>query len=391
VAQELAGFASLPSSTRVEGPTSGQFITAANGVSVPFTDYQPIQGFSAILLEEDGSFLVAADNGFGKKENSSDFILRVTRLVADFRTEDGGAGTVRVDTTFVLCDPDRRISFPILASLENHPEGDGTIPVDDMIVNNRLLTGWDLDPESMRMAPDGTFWFGDEFGPFLIHADSAGRLMEAPIPLPGIQSPQNPELTEHPPLAPQSGGFEGMALSLDGKVLYSMLEMAIVGAPARQVRIYQFDLGSNGYASQEPHRLYELEEDETRISDLTALTERTFLVIERDELDGDAAQFKRIYLIDFNQVDERGYLVKRELVDLLRIPDPHNLGGDGEYFRFAFVSVEGVVAVDEHTICVINDNNYPGGATRHPNQNIPDDSEFILIRFEEPLAKMSVK
>ena len=39
-------------------------------------------------------------------------------------------------------------------------------------------------------------WFGDEFGPFLLHTDASGTVLEAPIPLPGVQSPQNPFLAD---------------------------------------------------------------------------------------------------------------------------------------------------------------------------------------------------
>jgi len=34
-----------------------------------------------------------------------------------------------------------------------------------------LLTGFDLDVESFVIAKDGTFWVGEEFGPYLLHFD----------------------------------------------------------------------------------------------------------------------------------------------------------------------------------------------------------------------------
>lgn len=36
-----------------------------NGQAVPFVDKQPVQGFSAVADNGDGSFLVMADNGYG--------------------------------------------------------------------------------------------------------------------------------------------------------------------------------------------------------------------------------------------------------------------------------------------------------------------------------------
>jgi hypothetical protein len=56
-----------------------------------------------------------------------------------------------------------------------------SIPVDPAIARNRYLTGADFDIESVREAHDGTLWFGDEFGPFLLHTDASGKVLEAPI------------------------------------------------------------------------------------------------------------------------------------------------------------------------------------------------------------------
>ena len=74
-----------------------------------------------------------------------------------------------------LRDPDRKVPFPLFRP-------------------DRLLTGADFDLESVRAAKDGSFWFGEEFGPFLLHTDATGRVLEAPVPLPGVQSPPNPFL-----------------------------------------------------------------------------------------------------------------------------------------------------------------------------------------------------
>ena len=181
----LVGRAVLPAATFAPGPTSGQQLgaTAINGQTPPFVGKQPVQGFSAVLDNKDGTFLAMCDNGFGALENSSDFNLRAYRIRPNFKTASGGDGSIAVLGRIELHDPDRRIPFAIT----NH------------FSSRRTLTGADFDIESLQRAPDGTLWFGDEFGPFLLHTDAAGKVLEAPIPLPDfdrpgqqVRSPQNP-------------------------------------------------------------------------------------------------------------------------------------------------------------------------------------------------------
>jgi glycerophosphoryl diester phosphodiesterase len=150
----LVARAVLPAETFANGPTSGTLLgdSPINGVDVPFDRRQPVQGFSAVLNDRDGTLWVMSDNGFGSLENSSDYHSRVYRIRPDLETAGGGSGKVQVLGFVELRDPDRRIPFAIV----NH------------FSKERILTGADFDIESMRRARDGTFWFGDEFGPFLL-------------------------------------------------------------------------------------------------------------------------------------------------------------------------------------------------------------------------------
>ena len=142
---KLEKFASLPADSFAPGPTSGQFIAPANGRVPPFEDQQPIQGISSVLQAWNGDFLVMSDNGFGAKDNSQDYVLRVYRIKPNFRTKNGGRGTIRAHSFITLSDPYRRINFPIVADREFYPGNamvpDDTIPVDDEIRRRRLLTG----------------------------------------------------------------------------------------------------------------------------------------------------------------------------------------------------------------------------------------------------------
>ena len=382
-AQTLEAFAVLPADTFEPGPTSGQFAAAANGRVPPFVNRQPVQGVSSVLRTSKGEFLVMSDNGFGNKANSPDYVLRVHRISPDFKTKTGGTGAVSVTSFITLHDPDFKVNFPIVADLSTYPAS--AIPVDPSIIANRLLTGWDFDIESLREAHDGTLWFGDEFGPFLLHTDSAGRVLEAPIPLPGVSAPQNPFLGGATPNLPTSRGFEGMAITPNGKTLYPLLEGSLTTDPdQRRLIINEFDIDARQYTGRQ--WFYRLEAPISTgqsIGDMTAVSKSVFVVIERDGGQGATALFKRIYVVDLDEVDGSGFLVKRQVANLMQLSDPHNLGGLGSTFTFPFVTIESVIPLDDRRLGVLNDNNYPGSSGRTPGQ--PDNNEFIIIKLDQPL------
>jgi len=382
-AQTLTGRAVLPADTFAPGPASGQFIGPANGRTPPFA-MQPVQGISAVLQGPGGSYLVMCDNGFGAKSNSADFVLRVYRLDPDFKTKSGGTGSVNFEVFFTLRDPDHKINFPIIAELAKYPSS--TIDVDPVIRNGRLLTGADFDIESFRRANDGTFWFGDEFGPFLLHTDASGRALEAPFPLAGVASPDDP--LGRPANLPSSRGFEGMALIPNGKSLYPLLEGSLTTDPDQhRLIINEFDLATKSYTGRQWfYRLEQTISTGQSIGDFTAVSDHRFLVIERDGGQGASAHFKKIFLVDFDQVDSNGFLVKNEIVDLLNIADPDDIAGTGTgVFTFPFVTIESVIPLSATSIGVINDNNYPFSSGRVVGQ--PDNNEFIIIKLNRPLSE----
>jgi hypothetical protein len=379
---QLIGRSILPAETfRPGSAPSGFFNTTTAPIPAPYPG-QPVQGFSAVHRNRDGSYLVMSDNGFGAKTNSQDFELRVHRIVPDFTS-----GVTRVvEGGFGLSDPDGHIEWTIwrdggCTAAPSLPAGYACPPPD------RVLTGWDFDIESMQIAPDGTFWFGDEFGPFLLHTDGRGRLLDAPIPTPGVASPQNPTLGGGMSNLGQSKGFEGMAMSPDGRTLYPMLEGPVAedtaaGLPA-DLRIYEVELGRRGPRFSDEIRRYRLEHPGNAIGDFIAVDDDRFLVVERDNGAGPTARFKAVFLVDLRDRDDDGYVDKDLLVNLMAVPDPAAVADRGAFFDFPFVTIEDVEIVDHHTIAVLNDNNFPGAGGRGPN--IPDPNEFILIRLDRDL------
>ncbi|MEV4755312.1 esterase-like activity of phytase family protein [Micromonospora sp. NPDC049559] len=351
----LQEFAALPAETFVPGSEpSGAALggTPSNGIVPPFAD-QPVQGFSGVLRNSDGTFDVLSDNGYGNKGNSADFLLRVQRIAPDFRT-----GAVDVVGGINLTDPDGRVPFPL------------TRP-------DRVLTGADFDVESITRTPDGTYWLGDEFGPYLLHFDRAGRLLRAPVPLPGVYAPENPTRGETPANINSSKGFEGMALSPDGRTLYPLLEGTVAGDPAGSLRFNEFDIAANAYTGR--RWSYQLDDPGNAIGDAIAVDQDRFLVIERDNGQGATAKVKKIYLADRRDRNRDGRLDKKLVADLMDIANPKRVGGFGTTFTFPFQTIEDVVILDDQTIAVLNDNNFPFSSGR--TEGRADDDEFIVLRL----------
>lgn len=377
----LISFAKLPVATYAAGPDSGKAVSGANGIYPPFKG-QPVQGFSAALKNEDGSYMAMADNGFGTQDNSADFLLRIYKIKADFKTKSKGSGQVSVQSFIQLRDPNKRIPFEIVNG--NTAE--------------RLLTGADFDPESMQRAPDGTYWIGDEFGPFLLHFSADGVLLDAPIALPNpfnpsqeLRSPQNQlnkaNINYVEPLVGRSSGFEGMAISPDGKYLYPLLEKPLLNDSTGRLLISQFDLQKKAYTGV--YYWFVLDSKATNIGDFQLFNDKEGIIIERDASQNNLGGHKKLIRIKFNEPKQA--VAREDLVDLMKIANPNGLYGTGregdigtgKLFAFPFETIEDVIIENGTTLTVLNDNNFPGSSGR--NAKLADDNEIIQIRLPKAL------
>jgi glycerophosphoryl diester phosphodiesterase len=372
----LVGRAVLPADALAPGPASGAQIGTGliNGIAFP-RPQQPVAGFSAVVAgRERGEYLAMPDNGFGGKANSVDFLLRAYYVRPDFKTARGGSGTIEVDTgegEFIsFRDPDRRIGFPIV--------NEGTA--------DRLLTGGDVDPESLQRGEDGSLWMGDEFGPWLLHFDATGRLLDAPSATPGpLMSPNNPFLGGQPATQPNSRGYEAMAISPSGGTLYAALEGATVAEAGSTRRIvFEFDVEDEAFTGRVWS--YRTEHPDYMVADMWALDRHRLVVIERDAGKGLAATYRNVYVVDLRRVDAGGSLVKTLAVDLAAVPDPGLVSlpeihagdvGLGDPFRVTCESVEAVHPVGGSDLLIGCDNNLPNLGR---NPTIADDTELIVVR-----------
>ncbi len=390
----LDGRAVLPADTFCEGPAVGHALDETiNGRNLPFASV-PVQGFSSLLSLGGNQFLALQDNGFGSLANSTNFPLRWYRLEVALDDPPRQGGPVQMLDFVNLTDPHGLLPFDLA-----RPD------------STRQLTGADLDPESFVQMPDGSFWLGEEFGPSLVHFSARGEVLEKPVDIPIMpklrpfargspfyRTPDHPDLRflrdpkTRDELAnlPRSGGIEGLALNPNGTRAYAAVEKGLHDDPLGQRRIIlEFEPGRRSFTGN--HWMYLVDDPGVSIASLEAIDNRTLLVIERDSAEGNKAKTKRIYRVELGRVSERGFLTKQLVCDLLNIDDSQGLThsekgavGLGQYYRFPYVTPESLLVIDNQTLLLVNDNNFPMSTGRRPSKT-PDDNEFIRLRLHTPL------
>lgn len=374
---------------------SDKAVPRPTNVSLPFKG-QPVQGFSGIQSNGDGSFWVLQDNGYGARNNSADAMLMFHRVKPDWHK-----GGVTLQKTAFLHDPDRKVPFLIV--------NEGT--------KQRYLTGADFDIESIQVIGDAV-WFGDELGPYLIKTNHHGKVLavfETKVDGKTLKSPDHFSVTTpstsgaFTTVARRSRGYEGMAASKDGQFLYPLLEGPLWNADDKKweqkdgreyLRILEFSVTKGEWTGRSWK--YLLEQNGNNIGDFNMIDADTGLIIERDNGEGlpehacngparpdcqnVPAKFKRVYKVSLKDADSEGFVRKIGHIDLLDIADPKHVarrGGKDGKFTFPFVTIEDVDVVDAEHIVVANDNNLPYSAARQPN--LQDDNEFILLHVPELL------
>ena len=415
----LSGWAEIPSTYRHPGPISGQFTTPNNGVTPPYQG-QPIPGFSGMIPSTvPGRYIGLPDNGYGAQNNSADFVLGFYEVTPDFKTVGDGTtsrGLVAVNSFTPFSDPNGLLDASYITDGPVYTRATyyatSAIAVDASIRNQRLLTGADFDLESIARMDDGTFWVGEEFGPYLLHFDAQGHLLRRPVRHPVLRAPQNPQNTVlQPANLPSSRGFESMTRNADGSRLYLTTEASInTETDKRLLVVYEFNTTTEQYTG----RTFPYAKDSSDgitggannasnifvTGDLTHIADDRYIIIERDDFQGpptvpNPPRQKKLYLFDLNEIDPvTSVLKKRLIVDLLDIQDPDDIGGPligiaGDRFSFPLQSVESVTPVDDFTLLVGLDNNYPGGNGRVPGT--PDGTEMITLASKVPLRTLRVQ
>jgi 5'/3'-nucleotidase SurE len=209
-------------------------------------------------------------------------------------------------------------------------------------LNARLLSGdssslgVSLDPEGIVVGANGNLFVSDEYGPSLYEFTPTGLFIRAFTPPDNILPKDGTTLNFAADGTPVSSGrqdnrgYEGLAISPDGKKLFAALQDPLQnegtpnGRSSRNLRIVRYDIATGKSDAQYIYQLESLADINDRIpgtaddfgntsqgrnigiSSITAISDREFLLIERDNRGVGVADVtgaipvgsKRVYKID---------------------------------------------------------------------------------------------
>jgi len=224
----------------------------------------------------------------------------------------------------------------VLASLPLGTLPEGTVN-EDKTVN--------IDPEGIAKLADGSFWIASEGkgslidGPVtsmnvLIETDANGVIQQA------VTLPTEVNLLQ------RNNGFEGLA-EYDGK-LYVAFQRA--WQTEDKVRIGIYDINAQSWS----FLFYTLDAPESQnggwvgLSEITALDNGEFVVIERDNQGGPDAVIKRLYKFDTTGLADGATVSKILVRDVLA--DMKATGG------LVVEKIEGLALLDNGDLLMVNDN-----------------------------------
>ncbi len=206
-----------------------------------------------------------------------------------------GGGTISYDTRMQRFTLDVNTqtgaisNFKIVETVVFKSNGQG---LNGLAPNPTNTLGLAFDPEGVVINPrTGTFLVSDEYGPAVREFSRAGELLRTFV-TPANVVPRNAG-TGTPNFAGDSGnnagkrtnrGFEGLAISPDGKYAFAMLQSAMLdegGSSGAVNRIVKFDTATGTAVAQYAYGMKRSGEGQG-ISALVAINDHEFYVLERN-------------------------------------------------------------------------------------------------------------
>lgn len=274
-----------------------------------------------------------------------------------------------------------------------------------------------IDSEGLALAPDGTFWVSDEYGPHIVHFDANGKTIERINPFGTGKGGRKLPLVFTRRRA--NRGMEGLTITPDGKTLVGIMQFPLYNPSAAAIsgslaiRILTYDIAT-GTSKQ---YVYLMEKSTLQaVSEITAITNTTFLVLERDgefaTMTNKATVIKKIYKIDLAGATDisdatdgaGGKLFGGKTVEELKTADALQTIGIVTVSKTAVSDLvndiattyphdkaEGIVVINSTMIAVSNDDDFGvfglgNYATKIlPATNSVDRNRIYFIKLKQPL------
>lgn len=260
-----------------------------------------------------------------------------------------------------------------------------------------------IDPEAVRVFPDGKFLLSEEYGPSVLVVSATGQVLMRYRPIDAMHSAQAilpPVLS----LRRTNRGFEALALSPDGKTAFAMLQSPLVHEEhpefkqARVSRVLRFDLSNPLNARITGHFLMPLsrasdydatlKQSDVKLNDAEWLAPDKLLLLEQ------AGETARLLVADFSAAGDLRNAPKENTVE------PEAAGDDFTKLPVQPAAVEvwatlsgltkeptkleGLAILSPTEIAIANDNDFGLGDNK---TGIPSSVWIIRLPRALPLAR----
>jgi hypothetical protein len=246
---------------------------------------------SAIAYTGTGEeYVLASDRG--PKDGASDFACRVHRMTV--RVAPGAKEPVSLKLT--------------ATALLTNEEGKRFVGSLDAFTSKLPEQNLRLDPEGVRVGRGGSIFISDEYGPVVYEFDAKGKRVRS-LTVPTrfrVVEPGKAPADELPPKS-KSGrvpnrGMEGLAIAPDGSRLFGIMQSPLLQDGAlneknervgTNCRVLEMEIATG----KTREFVYRLDDAGNGVSEILAVSDREFLVLERDGLGGKDAKCKKLFHI----------------------------------------------------------------------------------------------
>lgn len=240
-------------------------------------------------------------------------------LLPDRGPVDGGAAyRCRVQAFDIVVDAATHSGERVKADLRETimlTNEDGSALVGDQMMHadGDEMKAMRFDCEGLAVAGDGSFFVADEYAPCVDHFAADGRRiarMLAPAKFLNPVSDADPkqEMPPHSNFGRQNNrGLEGLTLLPDGRRVMTILQNPLLQDGAMgddgkragfNVRMLEMPVDEGASPRKCREFVYRLEAGNTGVSEILAINDHEFLVLERDNTLGADAKFRWVFRVD---------------------------------------------------------------------------------------------